>query len=108
MPILVIFTLAALCMPVPWPAPPFGVGPTGSAALALGAVAVPLLAAFALRAWAIRGVRRTPELHFEIEATYGRIRHLLFFVNVGAAILAVVGLGWGYTVRNSFLVERGA
>jgi STE24 endopeptidase len=107
MPIIVIFTLAALCMPAPWPAPPFGFGPVGSAALALAAVAVPLLAAFALRAWAIRAVRRAPERHYEIEATYGRVRHLLFFVNVGAAVLAVIGLGWGHTVRSSLLIAHG-
>jgi hypothetical protein len=108
MPILIVFALTASCLPAPWPAPPFGLGPAGSTALMAVAVIVPLSAAAALRRWAVRTVRRDPSRHTEVEYTYGRTRRLLFFVNVGAATLAVIGLGWGHTVRNTFLVTRGS
>ena len=106
MPIFVIFLFAALCAPAPWPAPPFGLDPSGSVALTLAAVAVPLLAAFALRSWAIRAVRRDPARHVAVENAYARGRRLLFFVNVGAAVLAVAGLGWGYTVRAALVIDH--
>ena len=62
MPILIVFVLTASCLPAPWPAPPFGLGPGGSAALMAAAVILPLMAAFALRGWAIRAVRRDPAM----------------------------------------------
>jgi STE24 endopeptidase len=108
MPIFVIFLFAVLCAPAPWPAPPFGLGPAGSATLAAIAVSIPLLAAFALRFWAIRRVRRDPARHLAVELAYARVRRLLFFVNFGAAVLAVAGLGWGHTVRSTVLVEHNA
>lgn len=108
MPLFVICLLLVLCAPAPWPAPPFGVGPAGSAALTLAAAAVPLAAAFALRFWAIRAVRRDLAGHVGVENAYARGRRLLVFVNVGAAVAAVAGLGWGHTVRTTVLVEHNA
>lgn len=36
MPILLILLVTAACLPVPWPAPPLGIGPEGAAALTGG------------------------------------------------------------------------
>ena len=108
MPILLILSVAAACLPLPWPAPPAGVGPTGSLALTAAVTLAPVLAAFILSAWAVRTLRRQPDRRPAVLATYSRIRRILGFANLAAAVAAVVGLGWGWTVWHSwFLVDVG-
>jgi STE24 endopeptidase len=104
MPILLIFLLAAACLPVEWPAPPFGLGPGGSAALTAAAVGLPLLAAFALRTWVVRTLARHPDRRSGVGQGYVRLRRVLFFVNVGAVALSIVGLGWGWTTQHLLTV----
>jgi STE24 endopeptidase len=107
MPILLVFLLAAVCLPIGWPPPPFGLGPAGSAALTLAAVGAPLAAAFALRTWVVRSLRDDPTRRVEVAQGYSRLRRVLFFGNVGAVALAVLGLGWGWTVQHVLVIERG-
>lgn len=106
MPILLIFLLTAACLPIEWCAPPFGLGVWGSAGLTAAAVALPLAAALALRTWAVRTLRggEAPQSH--VARVYSRLRRALFFVNIGAVALAVLGLGWGWTVQQLLAMDR--
>ncbi|MDB5307025.1 MAG: hypothetical protein JWO38_1227 [Gemmataceae bacterium] len=104
MPILSIFLLTAACLPVEWPAPPFGLGPGASAGLTAAAVLLPLAAAFAVRTWVVRALRRTPDRKVSIGQGYGRLRRVLFFVNLGTVVLSILGLGWGWTTQHTLKV----
>ena len=105
MPILLVLLLTAACLPVEWPAPPLGLGAAAAAGLTAAAVALPLAAAAGLRAWVVRTLRRAPDRRFEVGNAYGRLRRRLFFVNLAAVAGAVLGLGWGWAVRHTLLVE---
>lgn len=98
MPILLVFALTAACLPVPWPPSPLGLDRHQSTAATAAAVALALGAAFGLRTWVVRTLRRDPGRRSEVAQGYARLRHTLFFVNLGLVGLAVVGLGWGATV----------
>lgn len=100
MPILLVFALTAACTPVEWPASPLGLDPGRSAAVTAAAVAFALAAAFAVRTWVVRALARDPGRRPEVGMGYGRLRRILFFVNLGLIALAVLGLGWGATVRD--------
>src|SRR5262245_57005818 len=107
MPILLVFVLVAACLDrVEWPAPPFGVGATAAAGLTAAALALPLAAACALRTWAVRALRRDPTRRVEVARGYARFRRVLVFVNLGAVVLAVLGLGWGWAVHHTLTVTR--
>ncbi|MBY0455699.1 MAG: M48 family metalloprotease, partial [Gemmataceae bacterium] len=107
MPILLVFVLIALCLPVEWPAPPFGPERPVAAALTLGAVGSAVGLAVALRAWVVRALRADPTRRYEVARTYNKARRLLFFVNLGTVVGCVVGLGWGWLVRHELLVAWG-
>ena len=105
MPILLILCVAAACLPLPWPAPPPGVGARGSLALTAAVLSVPVVAAAVLSGWVVRTLRRDPVRRPEVTATYFRLRRLLGLATLGAAAVAVAGLGWGHTVWHTFLVD---
>ena len=108
MPILLILSVAAACLPLPWPAPPAGVGPTGSLILTATVTLAPVFAACVLSIWVVRSLRTRPDRRPTVLAVYSRIRHILGLTNLAAAVVAVVGLGWGWTVWHSwFLVDVG-
>jgi Zn-dependent protease with chaperone function len=109
MPILLVFVLTAACMPVEWPPSPLGLDPAHSAALTLAAVASALSTAFAVRTWVVRTLRTDPARRPEVVQGYARLRQVLFFANLGLVVLAVLGLGWGATVRevSGALPKRG-
>src|SRR5262245_56199023 len=100
MPILLVFVLTAACAPVPWPNSPLGLDPAHSAGFTAGAVALALSAAFGLRTWVVRTLRLDPARRPEVAHGYARLRHFLFFTNLGLVALAIVGFGWGATVRE--------
>jgi Zn-dependent protease with chaperone function len=108
MPILLILSVAAACLPLPWPAPPAGIGPSGSLALTAAVTLAPVLAAGILSNWVVRTLRRRPESRSAVLATYSQLRRILGLVSLVAAAGAVIGLGWGWTVWHSwFLVTVG-
>lgn len=104
MPILVALLILAACLPVGWPAPPWGLGPAGVAGLTAGVVAASLLAALAVRTWAVRALAADPRRRWEVGRRYGVARRVLFFANLGLAVAAVALLGWGWTVHHAALV----
>ena len=101
MPILLILSVAAACLPLPWPAPPGGVGPHGSLVLTAAVTLTPVLAAGILSAWAVRVLHRSPDRRPAVLATYSHVRRLLGLANLASAAVAVIGLGWGWTVWQS-------
>lgn len=107
MPILLVFALVAACLPIEWPEPPSD-PPHGTAlALSGGVVAAVLLVAFGLRTWVVRTLRRDPVRRIAVAQTYGRLRRVLFFVNMCAAAACVLAFGWGWVVQRELLVAYG-
>jgi Zn-dependent protease with chaperone function len=106
MPILLVLFVTAACLPVPWPAPPSGLDASGAAGLTAAVVGASLAAGAALRAWAVRTLRRDPGRRAEVGRVYGRLRRLFGLVNLVLAGVAVVGLGWGWAVQNTLTVVR--
>ncbi|HYH65811.1 MAG TPA: hypothetical protein VD866_14025, partial [Urbifossiella sp.] len=106
MPILLVLFVTAACLPVPWPEPPLGLDAAGAASLTAAVVGASFLAAVALRTWAVRALRRTPERRTAIGRTYGRLRRVLGLANLFAVGYAVGGLGWGWAVQNTLTVTR--
>jgi Zn-dependent protease with chaperone function len=105
MPILLVFGLIASCLPVDWPDPPFH--PPRETALALtgSAVGFVLVLAFALRTWVVGALRRDPGRRAEVAQIYGRLRRVLFFVNLTTAAGCVLGLGWGWLVQHESVTD---
>src|SRR5687768_13842049 len=105
MPILLVFALVAACLPIKWPEPPFD--PPHEVALALsgGSVALVLAVALSLRTWVVRTLRRDPARRIEVARTYGRLRRILFFVNVSTAAACVLVFGWGWLVQHELIVS---
>jgi Zn-dependent protease with chaperone function len=104
MPILLVFALTAACVPVRWPAPLVGGGEEVAVGFAAGVVALSLAAAFALRTWVIRALRRDPGRKMEVAVAYGWFRRLFFFANLGLVAASVVAFGWGWYVQNTLIV----
>ncbi len=108
MPILLILSVAAACLQLPWPAPPAGVGPRGALALTTAVALLPVLAAAALSGWVVAALRRRPGERPAVLARYARLRRAVGLLNLGATAGAVVGLGWGDTVWNGPWFRLGA
>ncbi|QEL19800.1 M48 family metallopeptidase [Limnoglobus roseus] len=103
MPIILVLLLTASCARLPWPEPPFGVGGSGSLALTAFAFLLPIGGAIVLSRWVASSVRAEPSRRGEIASQYSRYRRFLGYVNLVVAVLAVVGLGWGWTVWNRII-----
>jgi Zn-dependent protease with chaperone function len=107
MPIILVLLLSAACARVPWPEPPFGLGAAGSLALTAAALLLPLGATAVLSRWAAAAVRAAPRRRSEVAARYGRLRRLFGYALLLAGVLAVAGLGWGWTVWHRAVVPFG-
>lgn len=92
-------------MPAEWPNP-LGLAARDSLRGTIALTLVPLLAAFALRTWTLRSLRRDPNRKSEIGERYDRLRRAFFFLNLGSVFAAVLGLGWAATVWGSSTVSR--
>ena len=108
MPILLVFALTAACLPVDWPAPLFGGGVAVAVGSTAAAVAFSLALAIALRRWVIRTLHEDPARKIEVANVYGRLRRVLFFMNVGLAAVCVLVFGWGWATQRELVVEWNA
>ncbi len=97
MPLLLILFLVAACLPLPWPAPPFGLDPSAAAWLTLSTQAVPVLLGWAAAARVVR-LARTPAGRPRAVTVYHRTRLALPYLNLLAAIAGIVGWGWAATL----------
>ncbi len=106
MPILLVFTLTAACLPVKWPAPLVGGGERTAVGLTVASIGMGLGAGYALRRWVLRTLGREPYRRAEVASVYSRLRRTLFFVNFGLAVLCVLVFGWGWFARRTFVLEQ--
>jgi len=106
MPILLIFGLVAACLPVTWPEPLLGGGLETAATFTITATTLSLCAAFALRTWVVRTLRRSPGRKVEVAQIYSRLRRGFFFTNLGMVATCVLVFGWGWLTQQMFIVER--
>lgn len=104
MPLLLVFTLIAACLPVEWPEPPFHPPRLTAIALTGGAVAMVLGAALVLRTWVVRTLQHDPERRKAVARVYGSWRRALFFVNLTTTVVCIVGFGWGWFVQHEVVV----
>lgn len=108
MPILFILVLTAACFPVEWvewPEPLFGGGREAAATFTLTSVCLSLGAAFALRRWVVRSLRQSPSRKIEVALIYAKLRHRLFFVNVGMVATCLLVFGWGWLIQHELVVH---
>jgi len=105
MPILLVFALTAACLPVDWPAPLVGGGAAVAAGFTATAVGLSLAAAFTLRTWVVRTLRREPARKAEVVRVYAQLRRLMFFANVGLAAVCVLVFGWGWLTQQLLVVD---
>jgi STE24 endopeptidase len=104
MPILLVLLLSAACLPTVWPNP-LNLPPRESAYSTAAIVLFPLMAAFALRTWVLRALKRDAIRRSDVGAVYDRVRRIMLFLNLGLVALAIAELGWGRTVWSSFTME---
>lgn len=104
MPLLLILSVAAACLPLPWPSPPLDLGPVGSLSLTAAVTSLPVILAAFLSGWVVRTVGREPSRRSSVLARYSRMRRGLALVNLVVAAVAVVALGWGHTVWHALPV----
>jgi len=108
MPILLVLLLTGATARVEWPGPPFGLTPAGSLAATAALTLLPVLATGLLARWAGSAVRADPTRRSEVAATYARLRRLFGLLHLAVLPVAVIGLGWGWTVWHSATVETAA
>ncbi|MCS6865819.1 MAG: M48 family metallopeptidase [Gemmataceae bacterium] len=105
MPLLLVFTLIAACLPVEWPEPPFDPPQWTALALTGSAVSLVLVAALVLRTWVIRTLAHDPERRKVVGRVYGQWRRVLFFVNLTTTVVSIVAFGWGWFVQHHLVIE---
>jgi len=104
MSLLLLLCLMLACLPIDWPAPPFDLGPAGSAALT-GTVIVGLL--LIARLFSVTTVSRLacdPRDRVAIGRAHGLRRHLYFLLNLSGFGLMLTGCGWAFTANQLMTV----
>jgi Zn-dependent protease with chaperone function len=96
MALLLLFYLILTALPLPWPAPPEGLGLRGSAAVTAALTALPVLAAWWLGRRARRGLAADPGRREDVLVRYGRGK-LIHLYGLMACHLLALTLGWGWT-----------
>ncbi len=104
MPILLVFAITAACVPVKWWPPLMGGGAGTAIGFTASAVFLSLGCAFALRSWVVRGLLEEPMRKPEIIGRYSQFRRILFYLNIGLVALCVLVFGWGWFVREHFVI----
>ncbi|HEX3152202.1 MAG TPA: M48 family metallopeptidase [Gemmataceae bacterium] len=101
MQLLLPICMIIACLPIAWPGPPLGLGPTGSAVMtAVVVVALLFVARTIARSTVVRSALE-PENHAATARSYGRRRYAFVFLNLGAMWFVLLACGWGWAVRES-------
>ncbi len=98
MPILIVLLLTAACAKVPWPAPPFRIGASGSVGITAFLFLLPIGATAILTRWTTSALRNDSKRRAEVGTIYNRYRRYIGYANLFIAILTIVCLGWGWSV----------
>jgi len=100
MPLLLLLCLVLACLPIDWPAPPFGFGSAESAALTAGVVVSLLIIVKLFTVATVSGIARRPADRIAIGRAHGLRRLIFFFLNLGGFGFALVACGWGFTANR--------
>ena len=100
MPLLLLLCLILACLPIDWPAPPFGLGPAGSAALTACVVASLLLVAKLFTVATVTGLARRPDEREAIGRAHSLRRLIYFFLNLTGFGFVLAACGWGFTANE--------
>jgi len=100
MPLLLLLCLILACLPIDWPAPPFGLGPAGSAILT-GTVVVGLLVIARLFSFTtVSRLAHVPRDRVAIGRGHGLRRLAYFFLNLAGFGLMLTSCGWAFTANQ--------
>jgi STE24 endopeptidase len=106
MPFLLLISLMLACLPIPWPAPPFGFSALQSTLATAGALLAVLLATALIAHRTTSRLATRPQRRAETLRRYDIARRLHFFATLGAFGLTLYSLGWGWTVQTVARVPR--
>jgi Zn-dependent protease with chaperone function len=105
MALLLLICLTVAVLPIDWPAPPFDLGPSGSAALTGGLTAALLVLARVFSALTVRRLARDPGSRETASRTHALLRTAYFFLNLAGLGVVLVLCGWGWTVKELLTVR---
>src|SRR5688572_21888349 len=97
MPILLLFYLILTALPLPWPAPQFGLGLRGTSALTLALATAPIVVAWWLGRRACHRLVAEPGRREEVLTRFSRGKQFQLYGLMAAHVLAL-SLGWGWAV----------
>jgi STE24 endopeptidase len=100
MPLLLLVSLIVACLPIDWPRPPYGLEPSGSAALTASVVSGLLLVARVFALMTVYRVARNPDDREAIARAHGLRRLLFVFLNLGGFWFVLLWCGWGWAARE--------
>ena len=106
MPLLLLLCLILACLPIEWPAPPYGLGPAGSAALTGSVVIVLLLVAKLFTIVTETRLARDPRDREVVARAHNLRRLVFFFLNLAGFGLVLACCGWGYTATSLLTVDE--
>ncbi|MCE9529587.1 MAG: M48 family metalloprotease [Planctomycetes bacterium] len=116
MPFLLLICLMAVCLPINWPDPPYGIGTVGSVLFTGMLVICLLLAAGTIARQTFRRLEDNSESRNATGRRYGTVRTWLFFANLFGFGISLLGFGWASTAiqlgtivhdGRSFLIPGG-
>jgi Zn-dependent protease with chaperone function len=106
MPLLLLLCLILACLPIEWPAPPFGLGPDGSAALTGSAVVSLLLIAKLFTVVTVNRLARDPGDREAVSRAHSLRRLVFFFLNLAGFGFMLTWCGWGFTANRLLTVDE--
>src|SRR5262249_47055103 len=106
MPFLLLICLMLACLPIPWPAPPFGLSALQSTLATAGALLAVLLTTALIAHRTTTRLATRPQERAETLRRYDIARRLHFFATMGAFGVVLYSLGWGWTVQTVARMPR--
>src|SRR5262249_10313124 len=106
MPLLLLLCLILACLPIEWPAPPYGLGPAGSAALTGSVVVVLLFIVKLFTIVTVTRLARDPGNREAVARAHNLRRLVFFFINLAGFGFVLAWCGWGFTANNFLTVDE--